>query len=410
MTKTNTPAALATIPGPLHTLDQEQLAEVRTALLAEGDEIVAGAEGDNLSGAEAERFASIETIVRRIDHWRDVAQRATELGPNLTPARPDTGTSRDPDARIPGGIPRLALGTDQVRELHTSYLQGSTATAEVRAITDAPRPVDTLVATPFDARREPTRVAALLATQAVTTPQVTYYAQTGVADQAATVAEGAEKPESTPGWEPVTVPIRKLAHFTEVSTEALDDFASFASIIEAEMRTGLINLENDQVLNGNGSGTNIRGMLQTSGILSVAPAGPEAHYRTLRRAIRLLRAGTSFTQPDAIVMHPADAEIFDLTNSDDEGLRAVTSISEAGTTTAWGATIVVTTQIAEGTALVGNMAEAAVVFQRQAPRVMLDPYSRSDRNLVRVIVEERIGLGVVRPSALCAVTFAGAAS
>ena len=56
--------------------------------------------------------------------------------------------------------------------------------------------------------------------------------------------------------------------------------------------------------------------------------------------------------------------------------------------------------IAQGTAIVGNLARATAVWIRESPTVRIDPYSLSDQNIIRVICEERLCLGVIAPSAL----------
>ena len=53
-----------------------------------------------------------------------------------------------------------------------------------------------------------------------------------------------------------------------------------------------------------------------------------------------------------------------------------------------------------GTALVANLADAAMVFWRKPATARVDPYSRSAFNIVRFIAEERLALGVLRPTAL----------
>jgi len=52
------------------------------------------------------------------------------------------------------------------------------------------------------------------------------------------VGEGAAKPESSPVWTQVIVPIRKVAHYTWVNDEVLANFSNFAEIIGQELLAG----------------------------------------------------------------------------------------------------------------------------------------------------------------------------
>lgn len=78
---------------------------------------------------------------------------------------------------------------------------------------------------------------------------------------AAMVAEGAQKPYSDGTWETVQAPVRTLAHLMKVSRQAMDDAPALMSIIDAEMRYGLADAEDAQMLAGNGTGQNLTGIL-----------------------------------------------------------------------------------------------------------------------------------------------------
>lgn len=241
-------------------------------------------------------------------------------------------------------------------------------------------------------------------TQRVETASATYYTTSTGATAAATVAEGGTKPESTPAWTAVSAPIRKIAHFVDVSKEALDDYSNFVQVVRDEMTAGLYNAENLQLISGNGTPPNLTGLLDTSGILTyLAPSGSEETAVSIRKAITLMQ--NAFVEPEVVILNPADAELFDLTNFADDGLHAVMTVAEDGAKSAWGLKIIVTTQIASGTALVANLTESTVVFLREPATIFVDPYSQSDKNMVRFICEERIGLGVTRPTGICEVTF-----
>ncbi len=67
-------------------------------------------------------------------------------------------------------------------------------------------------------------------------------------DAAASVAQGANKPESSPTWEEVTAPVRKIAHYTRVNDEVIADFRAFLAVCGSEMIAELIDEENAQLI------------------------------------------------------------------------------------------------------------------------------------------------------------------
>ncbi len=303
-----------------------------------------------------------------------------------------------------GALDPIDFSEVQLRGLHEELMAGkpSQAPLESRAVTDYPT-IPKYDTNPVTFLRERTRIAQLMPTQRVESGSVTHYTTSAAASAADTVEPGATKPESTPGWTAVPTPIRKIAHWTDVPKEALDDFSTFASVIRNEMVSGLYNAENLQLISGSGVSPDITGMLATSGISTYLATGPEDTAVSIRKAITQMQQ--DFIDPDVIVVNPADAELFDLTNYDADGLHAVPNLAGGSAPTAWGVRLVITTQIASGKAIVANLAESTVLYMREPAVVFVDPYSQSNKNLVRFICEERLGLGVTRPEGILEVTF-----
>lgn len=259
-------------------------------------------------------------------------------------------------------------------------------------------------------RIEPTRILSLMPTQQVTSATATYWsaiASGGAgATAAATVAPGASKPESTPGWVEQTATIRKIAHWTGIPKEGLDDYPSFEQIVRDEMVSGLINVENSQLISGGGTGTDLLGLLNTVGIQTYAPAGAEARALSILHAQTMLRTGSGFLEADTVVAHPTDWEIVQKWAST-TGELITGDPGQATARNLWGVNLIITTGITAGTGLVANLAASTVAFLREAPTVMVDPYSASTNNIVKFIAEERLALGVLRPTGLVKITYNG---
>jgi len=377
---------------------------------AEAEEILSRAEGGEIVGADAERFdvlaAKIEDAQKRIDVNREMDARDRELA-GVEPRFARLIAASYGGAPPAGGrIPAVAVDCDEIRQAHAAVVAGQAAQIETRAVTVADlAPPAEKVLPPWDFGRERTRIGALMPGRQVGTPTATYYRQTAAAAGATPVAEGADKPESSPGWEPVDVPIRKLAHWVDVTKEALDDVDGFTQIVQTEMIRGLIDTENVQVLDGAGTGQNMTGLLKVAGILTHAPGSVEAPYLSVLAAVTKLRTGAAFADADVVVVHPADWQTIVSTATTTGDLVVNRDPSGAGPATLWGVPVVLSTGVAAGTAVVAALADSATMLWRETPTILVDPYSQSSKNLVRFVCEERVAVAVPRPAGVCKVTF-----
>jgi hypothetical protein len=411
MTTTTTPSPPAKPVGDMST---DELREFRAEVVASGDSLLEEYRASGTLTPEATvRFEQVERLVHRIDNRLELDGRSANLeDPRFAPLFAAAATEgRETPFRPPGVLPMPAFSGEQYTAFHADVLAGRPAQIETFTVTAPPMaviPGQRLPPPPFPT--EPTRIADVLPTDlSVLTPKVTFYTTTTAASAATAIAEGTDKPESDPDWTATTIDIRKIAHYVDVSTEALDDYAAFRAVVSAEMSSGLIVAENAQLASGNGTAPNIRGLLNATGIVTYAPSSAEPRYLSIRTAIRNLRKGAGFATPNVILIHPDDEQIFDLTNASSAGLHALPDMNGTPTPGPWGLTEIITTGVPSGTALVMDTRRAAVLYVRQPPTLISDPYSQSKSNMVRVICEERIGLAILNPNCLCKITFNGTA-
>lgn len=229
---------------------------------------------------------------------------------------------------------------------------------------------------------------------------------------------GGVKPESSMTFTEVTFPIKWIAHWVNVTRQNLEDLAFLRGYIDGRLLTGLARREDNQFLNGTGSGANLTGILATSGILNldasyfsgaaVKNAGTDnENPNRIRRAItRLKLASVGGAMPSFIVANPADVEEWDTTT--DENRQYLFGGPQAGSVTRmWGLPVVQSENIAAKTSLVGDGTMAAVVDRRDAEIYTTD--SHADyfiRNLFVILAEERVGLVTFRPSGFAKVALA----
>jgi HK97 family phage major capsid protein len=304
--------------------------------------------------------------------------------------------------------PRISLTDEQITELADAGLSMKSLAIECKATDSSailPAAIPNYRLPPVTMLREPTRVLDLIPTVAVDNPIVTYYTTTGTA-AAAAVAEGGTKPTSTLSYSAVNATMTKLAHVAEVTDETLRDFPAFSQALTADMQAGLIKAENAELLTATVTGAHkFAGLLNASGILTRARS-TENQIDTVSLAFDDLRNGASFAEPDAIVFNPTDWGNLKRLKDGNQRYYIDPSPASVAPLTLWGKKVVLTTQMTAGTALVGSFGEGAIAFVRDGIRVEMANQGTTQftNNTVLVRCEERLTVGVVRPTCFVKVT------
>jgi HK97 family phage major capsid protein len=306
-------------------------------------------------------------------------------------------------------VPQLDLAEKDIRDLHEAAMSHKSLSVSTKAATDSttiiPAALPDFRLPPVTALREPTRVLSLLPTFATNNSSVEWFSTTGTT-AAAAVAEGAAKPTSTIAYPAQTTSATKLAHVAEVTDETLRDFPAFMGVLETDMTAGLIKAENDELLNAAVAGAHKwPGLLAASGILTQAK-GAESDLDTISMAFDALRVGASFVEPDGLAIHPTTWGIIRRLK-DSQGRYYLTPDPTVDTNlTLWNVPVVLSTQIAVGTALLGAFAQSVAVYVREGIRVEVSNLGSTQftNNTCLIRCEERLISTVVRPSGLCKIT------
>lgn len=327
----------------------------------------------------------------------------------------DESSGFDPAQAVAGSSPSLLLTPDMQQTLFKSVQdrQGITVKVPVSSANVDPATFPMQFLPPVLAAREPTRILDLLPSSGTAASIVEYYITTGTAAAAAT-GEGTLKPQSSLALTKATATVTKIAHFVEVTEEAMSDFAPFTGLLSQDMVAGVIDAENRELLSASGTAPHgFKGLLVVSGTQSYTQAAsPETALDAIAKGADGLRAGGRFVMPDGIVMHPVDYG--DARRIKDSAGRYVADGMSFGTQSPltaaadsprlWNLPVILTSEIPEKTVIVGNFARAAMSWIRESVTVRVDPYSQMTSNLVNIIAEERLALGVVAPTALSVVT------
>ena len=369
-------------------------------LLAEASAIVKRVEGEH-RGITSDERRRAEKVLERAGEIRDnekLRKAVEDMNGSLNLASSGTKSR---------GVPDLNFSMQQVKSMQEAAQSGHFYKADIDS-TDAPQAGvgDYSRLSPFVFLRDKPRISNLIPTERTDAPMVFFFKATAAASAAAAVAEGAAKPESSPVWQQLSVPIRKLAHYVRINDEVLADFTNFRQVIETELLAGLIEAENGQLLTGSGVVPNLSGLLTTSGILTRARA-TDSNLDAIAKAKADLRVGASFTEPDGLVIHPSNLATIQ-TAKDSQGRYLTNDPAAPGPDSLFGMRLIPTTKITLNTALMGNFSEAARLYLRQAPVVEIHPNAGgttefiSNQTLARC--EERLALAVPRPTSLISIT------
>lgn len=262
--------------------------------------------------------------------------------------------------------------------------------------------------------RRPT-VTDLFGTGSLSGDRVTYFLESGVDGNFSTVAEAAQKgqihfqdPTS------VTETLHKIAAWWAVSDEMASDVEFWKSEIDNRGLYMLGLFEEQQVLFGDGTGTNLKGVLNRDGIQAKPLAVTDSVFDGIFAAMTDIQTATGLTA-DGILVNPADYQTMRLSKDKNEQYIAggpfAGQYGNGGSPiqpALWGLSTRVSAAIPKGTIALGAFKSAVTVYRKGGIVTKVDPYTLMTQNLLRTVLEERIGLAVRRPSAIVKITIAQA--
>lgn len=225
-----------------------------------------------------------------------------------------------------------------------------------------------------------------------------YVKETGFTNNAAPVAEAAAKPESDLKFDIVTTSAKVIAHWMKASKQVLSDIAQLRSTIDQRLLYGLAYVEENQLLNGDGTGQNLNGIVPQATAYS-APITLTSPTSIDMIRLMMLQAALAEYPATGIVMHPSDWAWIE-TLKDTTGRYIIGNPQGTISPTLWGQPVVATPAMTVDKVLVGAFRLGAQVFDRWDARVETG-YVNDDftKNLVTILAEERLALAVYRPEA-----------
>lgn len=233
-----------------------------------------------------------------------------------------------------------------------------------------------------------------------------YFVEQGMEGDFEAVAEGAAKPMvHFEDPKKVIDTLKMIAAITKVSEQMLNDLPRLAARINNRMLYRLALKEEYQLLYGDGTGENVLGLMNRSGLQVYETEEGQTDFDAILWARTLVSTATGFT-PNALVIN--DLDYFKLrtaknANGDYYGGGPFAPVGEPEP---WGMPTIITPAIKEGIALIGSFNQGATAYRNGGISVALVNTNEDDfnHNLWSLRVEERVGLGVEIPESFCKLT------
>lgn len=243
------------------------------------------------------------------------------------------------------------------------------------------------------------RVRDLLTVVPTSAGSIDYARQVTRTNAAAPVAEGAAKPYSDYAWEEVNLPMRTIAHLAKLTRQAMDDSEQLAAEVENEMRYGLGLVEEDQLLNGDGVGQNIDGLVANATSFA-APFTMAAPNMIDVIGLAILQQGLTDFETDGVIVNSTDWMRL-LLIKDGDGKYILGDPGAQVTPQLFGIPVVTTQAQAADQFTIGGF-KRQKLYDRLSPEVLISSENSNDfeLNLFTMRCEERINLAVRQPTAL----------
>ena len=411
-----------------------RLKELKGALkdiLASNDQIVEHVEANREEGGP-----EVQVEVKHVEAFRSGLAKAREIRSEIEVLEGHEEVKAWAAASsAPAVASKPTFGTSEAKSLGQRFIEsdefksiqggrnGYTMNApyQVKDIyTDLPSGTPSSFGTPqregiVERAKRTARVRDLFAVQQTNTNMIEYFRVSGFTNNAAARAErnGGDSAYVASAQSSMTVvgvqaPVRTIAHFEVAHRNVLDDEPTLRGIIDSELLYGLRLVEDDQILNGDGQGSNLTGIRNTSGIQTLnwsAGVAGDTRIDVVRRGIT--KALLAYYEPTGIIVHPNDMEDIELTKDGESRHLMVMSVSLGAEARLWRLPMVSSPAITEGKALVGSFGIGATLYDRMEGTIRIAE-QHSDlfiRSAVAVLAEERIALAVKRPESFVEVSF-----
>jgi len=234
-----------------------------------------------------------------------------------------------------------------------------------------------------------------------TAPAIFWVQVTGFTNNAAPVAENTTKPYSNLTYSSKITAVSTIAHMFKASKQILDDMSQLQSLIESEMTIGLKQVEEAQILTGDGTGVNLKGILPQASAYEAPITLPAAATAIDTLRLAMLQSQLARLPATGHVLHYSDWAGIELAK-DTLGRYIIGDPQGSAAPRLWGLPVVATESSALlGKFLTGAFKAGAQIFDREEANILISTENADDfeKNMISIRCEERLALAVYRPEA-----------
>jgi HK97 family phage major capsid protein len=249
----------------------------------------------------------------------------------------------------------------------------------------------------------PVQVVDMFPVGATTQAGISYMEEVSQTNAAAETAEGTDMPQSDFAAVERTVLVKKIATYISVTDEQLADVAQVQTLIDQRLRYFVQARLDLQLLQGNGVGPNIMGLLNLSPVgIQTYARGAESNMDAIFRAMALVQV-TGRANTTGIIIHPTNWVTIRLSTAN--GLYLFGPPSESGIQRLWGVPVSVADVVPVNTAIVGDFQAHSTLYTRQGVEVLAGLINDDFRKgLQSIRATLRVALVVYRPTAFASIT------
>lgn len=380
-------------------------------------------EGDEAAKVEGIRKLNLEInddsktverlaeAVKALDLSREFDSQTAQAGDDHG-FKHSSGGAADPD---PDQAPQASIGEMFVKSAAYTQRQGNTgpvAALPVPTVSGmktlmtttagwAPQSLRTGMVVP--SAQKPIQVIDLIPMGRTSYQSIVFMEETTFTNNAAETAEAGTYPESALALTQRTSPVQKIATFLPVTDEQLEDVDGIQSYIDNRLTTMLRLRLDGQLVNGDGTPPNLKGLLNVSGIQTQAKGAdptPDAFYKAMTK----IRTGTGQANPDTIVINPSDWQNIKLLRTA-EGMYIWGNPADAAPDRLWGMNVALAQVLTAGTGIVFDSSYTNLIMRRDIEVQVSNSHSTffiEGKQAIRADV--RCAFVVYRAAAVCSVT------
>lgn len=196
-----------------------------------------------------------------------------------------------------------------------------------------------------------------------------YMTQATRTNNAAETQELSSKPQSVLDWDVATATVRTIAHWVAATEQVLDDEPRLRGMIDDELVYGVQKRLQSQLISGNGSAPNLRGLINTSSTNNRVHATSGSRFSandtigdTIRRMLTDIQIADGVA--NLVLLNPADAEKLDV-QREGAGTGQYLRTYDVVAGRIWRVPVLEANDVTAGTALAGDFARGCKYYVRQ---------------------------------------------